>query len=75
MKNTLRNIAIVILLIVSPVFINHCFSEGPARPGGSPYGSGGPIGGNAPIDGGLSVLLILGAAYSLKKTFSVKKEE
>jgi hypothetical protein len=75
MKNTFRTIAIIILLVISPIFSIHCFSEGPARPGGNPYGSGGPIGGNAPVDGGLSIFLILGAAYSLKKTFSVKKEE
>ena len=77
MKNTIKTIAIVILFVISPIFSIHVFSEsGPARPGGSPIGgSGGPIGGSAPIDGGLSILLLLGAAYSLKNTFITKKEE
>lgn len=76
MKNTIKTIAIVILLVISPIFNINVFPEsGPTRPGGSPIGgSGGPVGGNAPIDGGLSILMLFGAAYGFKKTFSLKKE-
>ena len=76
MKNKIKKTAIVALFVISPIFGINCFPEsGPARPGGSPTeGSGGPIGSNAPIDGGLSILFLLSAAYSLKKTFATKKE-
>lgn len=76
-KFSILKVFIAFLFVISPIFNINVFSEsGPTRPGGSPIGgSGGPVGGNAPIDGGFSILLILSAAYGLKKTYSVKKEE
>ena len=77
MKKTFRNISIIALLVISPIFSIHGFSQSdPPVPGGDPMGGpGGPVGGNAPVDGGLSILLVLSAAYGFKKTYSVKKEE
>ena len=77
MKKTIKSIAIITILVISPIFSINGFSQGdPPLPGGSPIGGpGGPVGGGAPIDGGLSILLVLGAAYSFKKTYNLKKEE
>ncbi len=36
-------------------------------------GYNGPIGGAAPIDGGLSILLVMGAAFGAKKVYRLKK--
>lgn len=75
MKKTLRRIVIIIILVTGPLFMFQGFSEsGPTVPGGSPLGGqGGPVGSSAPIDGGLSILLTLSAAYSLKRTWQMKK--
>ena len=76
MKKTIRNIIITALLIVSPMLISSLLAQGdPPLPGGNPYGGiGGPVGGGgAPIDGGLSIFLVLGATYSLRKTYQLKK--
>lgn len=77
MKKTLRNIAIIAILFISPIFSINGFSQAdPPLPGGSPVGGpGGPVGGSAPVDGGLSILLVLSAAYGFKKTYSMKKEK
>jgi len=75
MKKTFRTIAIIAIFVISPVFSIHGFSQAdPPLPGGSPVGGpGGPVGGSAPVDGGLSILLVLSAAYGFKKTYYVKK--
>ena len=77
MKRSLIKIFIVTVLISSPVFTVNLFSQGePPLPGGSPLGGpGGPVGANAPIDGGLSIMLVLGAFYGMKKTFKSGKEK
>lgn len=41
----------------------------PPEPGGEP-GSAPPLGGSAPLDGGVSVMLVLAAAYAAKMTHS-----
>jgi hypothetical protein len=40
--------------------------------GNNPVGPGGPVG--SPIDGGLSILLMLGAGYGIKKFKDSRKE-
>ncbi len=48
-------------------------TQPPHPNGGSVPGSGNtPVGGGAPLDGGLSVMMILGAAYGLKKIVKYK---
>ena len=63
-KKSLSIFALMALLTFS------ASADVPPPPGGS--GGGGPSGSDlpvgAPIDGGLSLLLILGAAYGAKKT-------
>ncbi len=46
-------------------------SNGGAGNGGA---MGGAAGGGAPIDGGLSIMLLLGAAYAGKSVYKVRKE-
>ena len=77
MKKSIRNIIITTMLIVSPMLISNLLAQGdPPLPGGSPVGGpGGPVGGPAPIDGGLSIFLVLGAAYGLKRTYKLKKSD
>ncbi len=45
--------------------------------GGNAPNTGGqsnaPVGGGAPIDGGLSIFLLMGAAYGAKKVYQVRK--
>ena len=36
-------------------------------------GNQGPMGGGAPLDGGLSLLLLISAAYGGKKAYSIRK--
>ncbi len=62
-------------LVLAIVFSSSIFSfaDGPGGPGGGPNGNGSPVnsGGTpingAPIDGGLSMFLLLSAAYGIKK--------
>ena len=65
-KKSLSIFALMALLTLS------ASADVPPPPGGS--GGGGPSGSDlpvgAPIDGGLSLLLILGAAYGAKKTLN-----
>ncbi len=51
-------------------------AQNPPHPnGGSGPGPGNtPVGGTAPIDGGLTIMLLLGAAYGSKKLFINKKQ-
>ena len=68
-KSTLSLFVLMVMLTFS------ASADVPPPPGGS--GGGGPSGSDlpvgAPIDGGLSLLLILGAAYGAKKTLNLKK--
>ncbi|MEI8202662.1 MAG: hypothetical protein WCH34_06595 [Bacteroidota bacterium] len=62
----IKKIALFLILMLIPtVFV---LADGPgAGPGAPPSDGGGvPVGG-APVDGGMSLLLILGAAYGTKK--------
>ena len=74
MKKAIKLLVVTAFLIAAPVFL---MAQNPPHPnGGSAPGSGNtPVGGGAPIDGGLSIMLVLGAAYGLKKTFSFRKKE
>lgn len=48
--------------------------DGPPDPGGDPGTGGDPIGGGAPIGGGTLILIGLGAAYAVKKVYTLYKD-
>jgi hypothetical protein len=77
MKRIIRILTITAFLATAPLLL---LAQAPPHPnGGNAPNTGGktntPVGGGAPIDGGLSILLVLGAAYGAKKVFMVKREE
>ena len=50
------------------------FAQLPPDPGGDPNTNGRKdIGGNAPIGTGITILLVLGAAYGGRKTYVLRK--
>ena len=68
-------IAIVFLFIIGPLVM---FAQSPPHPnGGNAPNAGGanntPVGGGAPIDGGFVVMMVLGAAYAIKKKVYIQK--
>ena len=71
MKKAIKILVVSVFSLAIPLFM---VAQNPPSPnGGSDPGSENtPVGGGAPLDGGLSALLILGAAYGLKKTFKYK---
>ncbi|MBN3035026.1 MAG: hypothetical protein JW861_05525 [Bacteroidales bacterium] len=66
MKKTVKKILITVLTLAIPVIM---MAQTPPHPnGGNAPGSGNtPVGGGAPIDGGITVMLLMGAAYGLKR--------
>jgi hypothetical protein len=62
-------ITIIMLLTVLPVIF------APPHPnGGNAPGSGNvPVGGGTPLDGGMCTLLLMGAAYAIRKRLAKKK--
>ncbi len=69
LKRVLFTLSLLVMFAIS------ASADVPPPPGGSggsgPGGSDLPVG--APIDGGLSILLVLGAAYGAKKSFNQNK--
>jgi len=72
MKRTIKTIAVIFFLAMLPVLSNAQPPHVQDGPGGGP-GGGGPAGGGAPIDGGLSILMLMGAAYGAKKVYKVRQ--
>jgi hypothetical protein len=72
MKKILLTLAIVGLFLTLPMF---SLAQTPPHPngGGGPGSGNTPVGGGAPIDGGLTVMLVLGAAYGSKKAYKAFK--
>lgn len=66
-----RIIIVMAFIIVTPLLIN---AQPKPPSNGYIHGSGGnqPMGGDAPVDGGLSVLLLLGATYGIKKIYQFR---
>jgi len=78
MKKIFRNITLICLLLLGSATINNVLADDPTAPPPPPgaHGASGDQPGNgAPIDGGLSVLLVLGAAYGAKKIYTVRKKK
>ncbi len=72
MRKLVKILTLAALLAIVPLALP---AQSPPHPngGGGPGGGIEPVGGSAPIDGGLSIMLILGAAYGSKKIFQQKK--
>ena len=70
MKKLTKIVAIAAVVMLLPLAM---MAQTPPHPGGggAPGPGDPPVG--APIDGGLSLLLILGAAYGAKKTVKLGK--
>jgi len=73
----IKKILVIAIIVSAPLFINAQPTPPEGGNGGYIHGSGGnhPAGGGAPIDGGLSILLLLGAAYGGNKVYFKKKQE
>ena len=73
----IKKIFVIAIITVAPLFINAQPTPPTGGEGGYVHGSGGnqPAGGGAPIDGGLSILLLLGAAYGSKKVYKIRKQD
>ena len=74
MKSIFAKLSLFVLLIALSGLINSASAQ-PPRPPSRPPSGGNPIGGNAPIDGGLSIMILLSAAYGGTKKYFSKKEE
>jgi hypothetical protein len=72
MKKALKSVLIAGIFLTLPLF---SLAQTPPHPngGGGPGGGNQPVGGSAPIDGGLSIMLLLGAAYGSGKILKIKK--
>ena len=69
MKKSIKLISLILLVSISTLGI----AQGPPDPDPDPSGNGdNGIGGNAPVENGISVLLILGAAYGTRKTLKLR---
>jgi len=77
MKKAIRLLLVTGFLLTAPMLFSQPAPNNGEIGGGNT--NGGPIGGSAPgggapIDGGLSILLLLGAAYGAKKVYAMRKE-
>jgi hypothetical protein len=72
MKKIIKPLAVAVMMITASGL---SFAQNPPHPngGGGPGGGNTPVGGGAPIDGGLSILLVFGTAYGLKKIYRMRK--
>jgi hypothetical protein len=72
MKKAIKSILISGVFLTLPML---SLAQTPPHPnGGGGLGGGNtPVGGGGPIDGGLSILLLLGAAYGSRKIYQMKK--
>ncbi len=74
MKRLLKSLFITFVFVSLIMLAQVTFADPPAPPPGhGSSGDGQPVG--APIDGGLSILLVMGAAYGGKKLYQARKEK
>ncbi len=73
MKKTIKSVIVAVMILSFPLL---SLAQSPPHPngGGGPSGVNTPVGGGAPIDGGLSIMLLLGAAYGSRKIYRMKKD-
>jgi hypothetical protein len=76
MKKVIISGIAILVFVFSPVFMHNVFADQPPDPGGDPGGPGGgnPVGGGSPIGGGLVVMVVLGAAYGIRKVYDARKD-
>ncbi|MCX6231633.1 MAG: hypothetical protein NTZ33_08815 [Bacteroidetes bacterium] len=68
----MKNILVIAIITLAPLLTN----AQPLPPSGAGHGTGQNQPGNgAPLDGGLSILILLGAAFGSKKIYSLKKKD
>jgi hypothetical protein len=72
MKKAIKLLVIAGIFLSLPLFSVAQTPPHPNNGGGAPIGNT-PVGGAAPIDGGLSIMLLLGAAYGSRKIYQMKK--
>lgn len=76
MKNNIKKIISVAILILGPIMV---FAQpGPATPSPIPapdFGPGGPVNCSAPIGNGYWILLALAFVYGIYKTWQMYKAE
>jgi hypothetical protein len=73
MKKIIKSVIVVVMILSFPLL---SLAQSPPHPNGGNAPGGGsntPVGGGAPIDGGLTIMLLLGAAYGSKKIYHLKK--
>jgi len=68
MKSIIAKVSFFLLVVVVTGLFNSLSAQ-PPRPPHRPPSGGNPIGGSAPIDGGMSIMILLSAAYGTKKYF------
>ena len=69
MKRNIKTLLIAALLIAAPLFM---FAQNPHLPGDAPEG-GKEVGAGVPVGNGTFILLTLAAAFTVRKTYVVKK--
>jgi hypothetical protein len=72
MKKTLFICLTVITMVLSPLFLQ---AQNPPHPNGgnNPGGNNTPVGGSAPINGGITLLLVMGTGYGMRKIYRQRK--
>jgi hypothetical protein len=77
MKKAIRIFTVVSFFALLPILSMaqppHPNSPTTTGGGNAPGATNTPVGGGAPIDGGLSIFLLMGAAYGAKKVYQVRK--
>lgn len=69
MKRKFRILLIAAFLVTVPMIL---MAQQPPHPNGGNNGpGGGPVGGGAPIGSGLAILITLGAAYGMRKSYQM----
>jgi hypothetical protein len=72
MKKIITALSFLFCLMIA----SGAFAQTPPHPngGGGPGSGNTPVGGGAPIDGGLVLLIAMGSAYAVKKSYKFRKE-
>ena len=72
MKKLLKIFIVTLFILSSSILV----AQNPPNPDGDPNSDGGSeLGGNAPIGAGITLLLVLGAAYGGRKTYLLTKND
>ena len=72
----MKKIFFTIAIALFAITLNAQVPPSPNGDGSSPSGGGHtPVGGGAPIGGGIGFLLLMGAAYGIKKVYAFKQND